>query len=133
MPSNRSKLEVIKEMSIIIAIAIAVDLIGYFAVIRYLFLYKPEVSFFNVISTLLGVFALGSCLFYLKQCFQRIYGMIELTAAGFNVLAYLLASSANDERAYAMLFSHLATLYIIVRGLENYFYKPKEEEKTSKN
>ena len=39
MPSNRSKLEVIKEMSIIIAIAIAVDLIGYFAVIRYLFLY----------------------------------------------------------------------------------------------
>ena len=82
----------------------------------YIFLYKH----FNSFGTIVFVFIMGFSLFLIKCRFIKYYGFIELLIAASSIY-FFMESAPEHERAYATLFSHLATIYIIVRGFDNIF------------
>ena len=114
-------------MLAIITIALLADVFIYYTFIKYIFLYKPEPSFSNIMITLACVFGTGAALFIFRKSCPKNYGVLELIIAGLNVITYLIASTPEEEKAYVTLFSHLATLYIIVRGLDSYFAVNKDK------
>lgn len=83
----------------------------------YIFLYKH----FNSLGTVIFVFIMGFGLFFIKCQFIRYYGLLELLIAASSIYFFMESTSLEHERAYATLFSHLATIYIIVRGFDNIF------------
>lgn len=109
----------------IAVIAMLFDFVVYYSILGYVFLHKHEVNILNIGLTIFCVLLTGAILFLLKCKYQKVYGILELIIACCNIFFFLVSESPEYERAYATLFSHLATFYIIVRGLENCIDKQK--------